>query len=87
MSKSGNGTLVLADTSAGTYSGPTVISGGTLQLAVPAGPAGSVDYYPLVGNANDYIGTSNGTVNGATFFYTGGLNGGGHILLMGPGPT
>jgi autotransporter-associated beta strand protein len=73
--KGGPGTLTLAG--GNSYSGPTVIQGGVLQLssantsplASMPGLSSLVDYYPFAGNANDIAGNipgsaSSGAANG-----------------------
>ena len=79
---SGGGTLTLA--------GPTPTPAPRPSPAARCGCRlcdGPVDYYPLTGgNANDYVGNTNGALNnGATVTSTGGLNGTGAAILNGSG--
>ena len=63
VTKTGTGTLTLGADSA--YSGPTVISGGTLKLSSPRLPAGTVAYYAF-NNPNNLGQDSSGNGNNLT---------------------
>ena len=82
LTKAGSGILMISN--APTYSGPTVVLAGTLQLQTDPLLMGLTNYYPFNGTANDAIGTSNGTlVAGVTLSSTGGQFGTGYIQTLG----
>src|SRR5208282_5910947 len=69
LTKTGAGLLTVSSPG-NSYSGPTVIAGGTLQLSYGVSSPGLADYYSFAGNAIDTGGGANGTVGSGVSFPT-----------------
>jgi len=83
LTKVSTGTLALR--SSNTYSGSTIVSGGVLQLGSSDPRANLVDYYPFDTNANDMIGTHNGTISNGSISSSQSKLGGASVHVTGTG--